>query len=277
MRSIKWKSGYKQLRWHVCVPALSSACMNFSGEAAIIRCMQADDLKNLFFLFFFPPPTEETFARSLWSKISVANHKNLFLFMSVWYKQEHDKMPPPNTSILKKRVFVWCSVLWVWDRSSVGGPVCLFSASTSLWCCEAADQGRYLHIFLSQLKTRCLFLLSGVGGSCGSVPHYSSVKCCLWILDGHWVLTDKVRKELSESCHSAIQVSEGCCYIPPKPPLLQPGQVCFPQSFLTGHMLQPLGLSCWSSAEHVPVVCKFIIFWKPGEDLHNTECSPVCS
>lgn len=132
---------------------------------------------------------------------------------------------PPNISILKKRVFVWCSVLWVWDRSSVGGSVCLFSASTSLWCCEAADQGRYLHIFLSQLKTRCLFLLSSVGGSGGSVPHYSSVKCCLWILDGHWVLTDKVRKELSESCHSAIQVSEGCCYIPPKPPLLQPGQV----------------------------------------------------
>lgn len=74
----------------VCVPALSSACMNFTAEAAIIRCVQSWWLEEFLF-FLFSSPTEETFAGSLWSKISVWNHKNLFLFMSVWYKQECDK------------------------------------------------------------------------------------------------------------------------------------------------------------------------------------------
>lgn len=121
------------------------------------------------------------------------------------------------------------------------------------------------------------FLIKQWGGSCGSVSHYSSVKCCLWTLGEQWVLTDRVRKKVSESCHSAIQLLEGCCYIPPKPSLLQPGQICLLQPFLTGQVLQPLEPSCWSSAEHVPVGCKFITFWKPDEDLHNMECSPVCS
>lgn len=47
----------------MCVPALSSACMNFSGEAAIIRCVKADDLKNFLFYFYFFFPAEETFCQ----------------------------------------------------------------------------------------------------------------------------------------------------------------------------------------------------------------------
>lgn len=42
--------------------------------------------------------------------------------------------------------------------------------------------------------------------------------------------------------------------IPPKPSLLQPGQVCFPQPFLTGQMLQHLEPSRWSSAERFSCV-----------------------
>lgn len=122
----------------------------------------------------------------------------------------------PSPSPCLRRVFVWCSVLGVWDWSSVRGPVCLFSASTSLWCCEAADQGRHLHLSLSHLKRLCPFLLSGGEGSCGSVSHYTSVKCCLWTLDEQQVLTDGIKKEVSESCRSAIWLLEGCCYNPTK-------------------------------------------------------------
>ena len=44
-------------------------------------------------------------------------------------------------------------------------------------------------------------------------------------------------------------------------------------AFLIGQVLCPLD----HIAEHVPVVNKVITFWKHGEDLHNMECSPVCS
>lgn len=109
----------------VCVPALSSACMNFTAEAAIIRCVQRWWLEEFFF-FLFSPPTEETFAGSLWSKISVWNHKNLFLFMSVWYKQQYDKAHT-HTELLKKTVCLWCSMLRVWDWGLARGSA-LFSA-----------------------------------------------------------------------------------------------------------------------------------------------------
>ena len=181
-----------------------------------------------------------------------------------------DASPP---AAVGKRVFVWCSH-YGYETEVWRGPVHLFS-STSLWHCEAADQDKHFHLSPSHLKTWCLFLLSGGKGSCGSVSHYSSVKCCLWILDEQWVLTDGVRNEVSESCCSAIQVLEGCHNIPPKPSLPQPGQVCFHQHFLTVQVLQLLEPSCCSSAERVPVVCKFIIFWEPGEDLHNTVFSSM--
>lgn len=80
---------------------------------------------RIFFSFFFYPRTEETFARSLWSKISVANHKDLFLFMSVWYKQEHDKTPcPVPLSMLKKSLCLVLSVMGM--RLKFGARPCLF-------------------------------------------------------------------------------------------------------------------------------------------------------
>lgn len=120
----------------------------------------------------------------------------------------------------------------------------------------------------SHLKTWYLFLWSSGGGSCGSVSRYSSVKCCLWALDEQRVSAGRV-SEIIERC-SSIQILEGCCYIPPKPFLLHPGQVCFPQPFLTPGTISLV--FCWTCSRW-----KFCVFWKPGEGVLNRGSVLLCA
>lgn len=50
----------------------------------------------------------------------------------------------------------------------------------------------------THLKMWYLFLQHSRGCSCGAVPYYSSVTCCLWALDEQWVSADRVRWDLKD-------------------------------------------------------------------------------
>lgn len=145
---------------------------------------------------------------------------------------------PPLPPILKKTIFLWCSVLWVWGK--FGGRPCVFVLcfhfSLMLWSCSSRQAPPPLPITPEDMTS---FLLSSGGGSCWSASQYSSVKFCLWTLDEQLVLTVRIRKKVSESCPNVIQVLQGCCCMPAKPSLLQPGQVCFPELSSQGKCFNP--------------------------------------
>lgn len=260
MRCIKWKNGYKQLRWHVCVPALSSACMNFTAQAAIIRCVQSWWLEEFFF-FPFSPPTEETFAGSLWSKSLYEIIR--ISFFSCLYDTSRNMTRHTHTqsSLRRQSVFgldVMGMRLEVWQEALFCSLLKLLFDVVNHWSRLAPPAPP------SHLKMWYPFLSHSRGGWCGAVPHYSSVKCCFWALAEHWVSANRVGKAI-ERCHSTVQGLR----------LLLHSIKALASPSWTSLLSSAFGtislLFYWTRSSY-----RFSVFWKLGEGVDNRECS-ACS